>query len=50
MRVLAVEGAAGQGLVEVLEPVSADNVGIVGYGAEVSRIGRAAFALSADPK
>src|SRR3954451_24532918 len=49
MRVLAVEGAAGQGLVEVLEPVSADKIGVVGNGAEISRIGRAAFAFAADP-
>src|SRR5947209_20630375 len=49
MGVLAVEGAAGQRLIEILKPVGADKVGIVGDGAEVAGIGRAAFALSADP-
>src|ERR1700730_14182628 len=49
MGVLAVEGAAGQRLVEVLEPMGADKVGVVGDPAEIARISGAAFAFFADP-
>jgi hypothetical protein len=48
MGILAVESAPGQRFVEVLEPVGADKVGVVGDRAEVARVGRAAFAFSAD--
>jgi len=49
MGVLAVEGAAGERLVKVLEPMGADKVGVVGDPAEVACIGLAAFAFFADP-
>jgi hypothetical protein len=37
MGVLAVECAAGQRLVEVLEPMGTDKVGVVGDPAEIAR-------------
>src|SRR5216683_256008 len=49
MGILAVEGAPGQRLVEILEPVGADKVGVVGNGAQITGIGGAALAFSADP-
>src|SRR5690242_15202871 len=50
MGVFAVESATGQRLVEVLEPMGADKVGVVGDFAEIARIGPAALALAADPE
>ena len=49
MGVLAVERAAGQRLVDILEPVGADEVGIVGDCVQIAGIGGAAFAFSANP-
>ena len=46
MRVLAVEGTPGQRLVDVLEPMSADEIGVVGDGAKVTGVRGVAFALS----
>ena len=48
MAVLAIKSPAGQRLVEILEPVSADKVGVIGYGVQIARIGGAAFAFSAN--
>jgi hypothetical protein len=49
MGIFAVEGASGQRLVEILEPMGADQVGVVGDPAEIARIGEGAFAFFADP-
>jgi hypothetical protein len=46
MRVLAVEGTPGQRFVDVLEPMSADEIGVVGDGAKVTGVRGVAFALS----
>ena len=48
MGVFAIEGAAGQRLVHVREPVGADKIGILGNSAQIAGIGGAAFALFAD--
>ena len=48
MGVLAVKRAAGQRLVEVLEPVGADKIGVVRDGPEIARIGGAALAFATD--
>src|SRR5262249_21762966 len=48
MRVLAIVRAAGQGLGAVLEPMCADQIWIVGNTAQVTGVGAAAFAFSAD--
>ena len=45
MRVLAVEGAPSQGLVDILKPMGADEIGVVSNGAKVTGVGRATFAL-----
>jgi len=47
MGVLAVEGTPGQRFVDILEPMGADEIGVVGDGAKVTGVGGAAFALSA---
>src|SRR5437016_13962534 len=47
MCVLAVEGTSGQRLVDILKPMGADEIGVVGDGAKVAGVGGAAFALSA---
>ena len=49
MRVLPVEGTPGQRFVDVLEPMGADKIGVVGDSAKVTGVGGAAFALSANP-
>src|SRR5262249_57489627 len=47
MGVLAVEGTPGQRFVDILEPMGADEIGVVGDGAKVAGVGGAAFAFSA---
>ena len=47
--VLAIERAAGQWLVDILEPVGADEVRVVGDRAQIAGIGGAAFVFGADP-
>src|SRR6516165_5305438 len=48
MRVLAVEGTPGQRLVEILKPMDAQEIGVVGDGAKVTRVGGPALFLTAD--
>jgi hypothetical protein len=47
MRILAIEGTAGQRLVHICEPVSANKIGIFGNSAQKTGVGGAAFALLA---
>jgi len=48
MRILAIEGTAGQRLVHICEPVGADKIGIFGTSAQKAGVGGATFALLAD--
>jgi len=48
MGALAIEGAAGQWLVAILEPVGADKIGVVGNAAQITGIGGPTFAFPAD--
>ena len=48
MGVLALEGAAGQWLVAILEPVGADKIGVVGNAAQITGISGPTFAFPAD--
>ena len=47
MRVLAVEGAPGQRLVNILKPMGAHEIRVVDDGAKVTGVGGAAFLLAA---
>src|SRR5215469_5956706 len=47
MRVFAVEGTPGQRLVDVLEPMGADEIGVVGDSTKVPGVCGPAFALGA---
>jgi len=47
MAVFTIQGAPGQRFVDVLEPVSADKIRVVGDRAKIAGVGGAALALAA---